>query len=206
MEPSSDSQPSSLSSTMRTPAVVAAVVGALIVTVIPLLISNNDSSDSSPTPAGVAPHPQPEAGGTATLAPKDPAVPTPVAAQMYSQTTLKFALDGCGRSDDLDLDAPEHPYLESRAEIDFESCLQGAIYAVGKNGALLSTAAPPDADASQCQQAVEEEPVGSGVELRAGQVLCVVHYDSVGARRTFRLVVKQDRAKSIVLTAVGWRG
>jgi hypothetical protein len=129
-------------------------------------------------------------------------------ALMYPETTLSFELDGCGREDDIDLDVPEHPYLASAAEIDFEYCLQSYIYVVGKNGAVISEAAPPDADQQQCVQAVKEEPAGPRTRIEAGLVACVVHYDESGSMRVFRLVVQQVsgyRPTSIVLTAIGWR-
>jgi len=129
---------------------------------------------------------------------------------MYPETTLNFELDGCGPDDDIDLDVPELPHLESAAEVDFSSCAQGAIYAFGKNGAVISGAAPPDADHEECTQAVEEEPAQNEytVELESGSVVCVVHYGEKEGMRVFRLAAKQVSGwapTSIVLTAVGWK-
>jgi len=127
---------------------------------------------------------------------------------LYPEKTLSFQLYGCDRDDDLDLDVPVHPYLESKAEVDFESCMQGGVYVVGKNGAVISDAAPPTADAAQCRQAVEEEPEEYRIPLEPGQVACVMHYDDSGNMRVFRLVSKQVAVGSdatIVLTATGWR-
>ncbi len=127
---------------------------------------------------------------------------------LYPEKTLSFQLYGCDRDDDLDLDVPEHPDLESKAEVDFESCFQGGVYVVGKNGAVISDAAPSNADATQCQQAVEEEPEEYRIPLEPGQVVCVMHYDDSGTMRVFRLVARQVAVGSdatIVLTATGWR-
>lgn len=129
---------------------------------------------------------------------------------MYAETSLKVQLDGCGRDDDIDLDVPNHPSLESAAEIDFSSCMQGTTYLVGKNAAAISSAAPPNANYSECLQAVEEEPESNrdGIHLERGLVVCIAHYDDKGIMRVFRVQIKQitgRRPTSIIVSALGWR-
>ncbi len=136
--------------------------------------------------------------------------PSPTATVMYPNTTLRVQGSGCGREDDIDLDVPEHPALASAAEIDFDYCFQGQWYIYGKNGAIVSTAAPSDADRSQCLQAVEEEPAttDSDIALTTGDVVCVVHYNDEGQLRVFRVTVNQvpgNGRKTIALTSTGWR-
>ena len=196
----------------------AAAIGAAGAIVAAAINSNNSDRDGAPSTstsqttaggatAGPASSSPPASIPSASTAPSSTAA-DPSLELIYPETMLNFELDPCGPEDDIDLDVPDFPHLESAAEVDFQNCVQSKTYIFGKNGAVISTAAPPDADYEQCMQAVREEPVSQRVGIEPGLVVCVVHFDEDGSMRVFRLVIQQVsgfRPTTIVLTAVGWQ-
>jgi hypothetical protein len=186
-----------------------ATVIALLITLVSLAGNNNSPvAATASSPSVPVPDPTSSSGSPGRATPSASASSSPLK-PMYAKTALRVELDGCGRDDDIDMDVPQHPYLESAAEIDFSSCMQGVTYVVGKNGAAISKAAPPDADHDQCMRAVEEEPAGlDGIQLQPGLVVCAVHFDEQGHMRVFRLLIRQvsgSRPRLITLTALGWK-
>jgi hypothetical protein len=123
---------------------------------------------------------------------------------------LKVELDGCDRSDDVDLDVPEHPNLASASELDFDSCMQGgSIYAVATNGGAISGAASATSRREDCLAAVEEEPDdGVGIDVRPGTTMCISNIDETKGFRIFRVRVLQVAGDptTLALTTTGWRG
>lgn len=144
--------------------------------------------------------------GTTDGGPAGPDSPAP-ASELYPEKILEVELDGCDRTDDVDLDVAAHPVLGSDSELDFDYCMQSRKYAVATNGAVLSGAAAPTSGRDDCIAAVEQEPASpsQGFPIESGTVLCLSDFDEEKGQRIFRVRVAQVAGRTITLAVTGWR-